>query len=157
MQWIKLPQPSWIPMYCKHSELSKPCAAASACGRTVCLRWTLETGLESSAPFQLIGRRMALKIIDSRVIYCLHCVFEPLCVTLNNPPAPSMARILPVEQHGSSGDRGALRGIGVFGRIPLLEISRRLASLSSAVRRRPWCEICWYDNLIMPYVWRMEW
>lgn len=76
-------------------------------------------------PFHLIGRGMALKIIGSCVVYSLHCVFGPLCVTVNNPPAPTMEHILPVEQHGSSGDRDALRGIGVFASIPLLEISRR--------------------------------
>lgn len=62
-------------------------AAASVCGWTVCLRWTSETGRERSAPFQLIGRGMALKIIDSCVIYCLqYCFFGPLCVTVNNIP-----------------------------------------------------------------------
>lgn len=115
------------------------CAAASVCGRTVCLRWTSETDPEISAPFQLIGRGTALKIIDSCVIYCLHCVFGLLCVTLNNPPARGTAHILPaclpVEQHGPL--RDARRGFGVFCRNPLLEISHRLASFSTAVKRRP--------------------
>lgn len=117
-------------------------AAASMCGWTVCLHRTRETGLESSSPFQLIGRGLALKFIGICVINCRHCILFLLCVAGNNSPPHQIWSLFwskDVErQHGSWGDWPALWDGGILlGNIPLLEISRQQASLSAGVKRGP--------------------